>query len=103
SDSFHGEAGVYIIGTGGTFVRTQNGPLTIEGTGGGTGFGGYGAFLRFGAIVESTGGGAVLVKGTGSPTGNAFNHGVIVYEAGTTVRATGSAALTIAPGQGGGT
>src|SRR4029077_6625085 len=93
-NNFSGQMGVYIGGdiTGGGLppalvVRTVDGDLTLDGTGGGVTVG-YGTLINGGAVVEATGLGNVIVTGNGSTIGTSFQHGVLITQPGTLVRAS---------------
>ncbi len=95
--------GVLFSGT--TVTSTGTGGITINGTGGGTGAGGFnpGVMLTAAGSVKSTSTGAISITGTGgggsSDTGGS-NYGVAWSNA-TAIQATGTGTITV-NGTGGG-
>ncbi len=107
---------VIVTGEGGTggesenigvvvngLIRSQNGSVTVEGTGGGTAVAtsdhNYGVYVSSDGVIEATGSGAVSVTGTGGGgtsgewTGDR-NYGVHVASGGQ-IRATGSGTVSV--------
>lgn len=79
--------GVYISGTD-TIVRAQNGDITITGRGDTDGAGSgtnEGIHIDGGALVETTGDGAIHLAGTGG-NGVSGNMGVLIRDEGSTIR-----------------
>ncbi|MBE9116149.1 CHAT domain-containing protein [Lusitaniella coriacea LEGE 07157] len=66
--------GIRVDGT----VRTENGDISLNGTGNGAGTNNSGISLRDDATVEATGNGEIVLNGIGSPTGSANSEGIFV-------------------------
>jgi len=60
-----GKWGVYLLGSSGTRVESNDGDITITGTGGTK----SGVLLRYGANVSSTGAGSITIDGTAGSAG----------------------------------
>jgi filamentous hemagglutinin family protein len=94
SVGFGDNHGIYIEDAG-TVVRTAAGELKLDGTGRGQNSHNMGVLISTGAVVESTGVGAVTIVGTGAATGTTNNEGVAIQDAGTKVAAsTGLISIT---------